>query len=120
MAAGRPITSVLRKYGAQLLENGYSILPIPAGRKGPIEPQWQKIRADEKQIRKWANGNYKQGNIGFHTKHTPAVDIDITDDEMAAIASIDKGCRLIKGQVFLWKENQDWRDLWDEDGVIVQ
>jgi alcohol dehydrogenase (NADP+) len=44
----------------------------------------------------------------------------LTDDEMAAIAGIDKGCRLIKGQVFLWKENQDWRDLWDEDGVIVQ
>ncbi|MFO7633560.1 MAG: aldo/keto reductase [Caldilinea sp.] len=44
----------------------------------------------------------------------------LTDGEMQAIAGIDKGCRLIKGQVFLWKENQDWRDLWDEDGVIVQ
>nr|WP_197537668.1 MULTISPECIES: aldo/keto reductase [Caldilinea] len=44
----------------------------------------------------------------------------LTDEEMQAIASIDKGCRLIKGQVFLWKENQDWRDLWDEDGVIAQ
>lgn len=44
----------------------------------------------------------------------------LTDAEMRAIAAIDKGCRLIKGQVFLWKENQDWRDLWDEDGVIVQ
>ncbi len=44
----------------------------------------------------------------------------LTDDEMRAIAAIDKGCRLIKGQVFLWKENQDWHDLWDEDGVIVQ
>lgn len=42
----------------------------------------------------------------------------LTDAEMAAIAGIDKGCRLIKGQVFLWRENQDWRDLWDEDGVI--
>jgi alcohol dehydrogenase (NADP+) len=42
----------------------------------------------------------------------------LTDAEMAAIAGIDKGCRLIKGQVFLWKEGQDWRDLWDEDGVI--
>ncbi len=42
----------------------------------------------------------------------------LTDDEMAAIAAIDKGCRLIKGQVFLWREGQDWRDLWDEDGVI--
>lgn len=44
----------------------------------------------------------------------------LTPDEMEAIAGIDKSCRLIKGQVFLWKENQDWRDLWDEDGVIVQ
>jgi len=42
----------------------------------------------------------------------------LTVDEMAAIATIDKGCRLIKGQVFLWREGQDWRDLWDEDGVI--
>ena len=87
MPAGRPITSVLRKYGTRLLENGYSILPIPAGRKGPTEPAWQKIRADEKQIRKWANNGYKNGNIGFHTKHTPAVDIDITDDEMASLMS---------------------------------
>lgn len=44
----------------------------------------------------------------------------LSDAEMRAIAAIDKGCRLIKGQVFLWKENQDWRDLWDEDGVIKQ
>jgi alcohol dehydrogenase (NADP+) len=33
--------------------------------------------------------------------------------EMQAIAGIDKNCRLIKGQVFLWKENQSWEDLWD-------
>ena len=32
---------------------------------------------------------------------------------MRAIAGIDKNCRLIKGQVFLWKENQRWEDLWD-------
>lgn len=44
----------------------------------------------------------------------------LSDAEMQAIAALDKGCRLIKGQVFLWKENQDWRDLWDEDGVIKQ
>ncbi len=44
----------------------------------------------------------------------------ITDEEMAELATIDKNCRLIKGQVFLWKENQTWEDLWDEDGVIAQ
>jgi diketogulonate reductase-like aldo/keto reductase len=44
----------------------------------------------------------------------------LTDDDMRAIAGIDRGCRLIKGQVFLWKDNQSWKDLWDEDGAIVE
>jgi diketogulonate reductase-like aldo/keto reductase len=44
----------------------------------------------------------------------------LTDADMAAIAGIDKNCRLIKGQVFLWKQDQTWEDLWDLDGVIKQ
>jgi diketogulonate reductase-like aldo/keto reductase len=44
----------------------------------------------------------------------------LTEAEMRAIAGIDRNCRLIKGQVFLWKENQSWEDLWDVDGVIKQ
>ena len=43
----------------------------------------------------------------------------LTDEEMREIAGIDKNCRLIKGQVFLWKENQNWEDLWDVNGVIT-
>ena len=43
----------------------------------------------------------------------------LTKEEMAAISKIDKNCRLIKGQVFLWKDNQTWEDLWDLDGVIA-
>ncbi len=42
----------------------------------------------------------------------------LTADDMQAIARIDKNCRLIKGQVFLWRENQTWEDLWDVDGEI--
>lgn len=42
----------------------------------------------------------------------------LTAADMQAIAAIDKNCRLIKGQVFLWKPDQDWQDLWDVDGVI--
>lgn len=49
-----------------------------------------------------------------------AVMPSLSDDEMAAIATIDQGCRLIKGQVFLWRDGQDWRDLWDEDGAIAK
>lgn len=43
----------------------------------------------------------------------------LTVQEMKSIASIDKNCRLIKGQVFLWKENQSWQDLWDVHGDIT-
>ena len=48
-----------------------------------------------------------------------SVEDPLTAEEMKAIAGIDKGCRLIKGQVFLWKEDQDWTALWDTDGEIT-
>ena len=43
----------------------------------------------------------------------------LSADEMCAIASIDKNCRLIKGQVFLWQGARSWEDLWDLDGSIA-
>jgi alcohol dehydrogenase (NADP+) len=43
----------------------------------------------------------------------------LTDEEMRAIATIDRKCRLIKGQVFLWKDGQTWEDLWDVSGEIT-
>lgn len=43
----------------------------------------------------------------------------LTSEEMQAISTIDKNCRLIKGQVFLWKDNQTWDDLWDLNGEIT-
>ena len=43
----------------------------------------------------------------------------LTDEEMKAMAGIDKKCRLIKGQVFLWPTAKDWNDLWDESGMIA-
>ena len=43
----------------------------------------------------------------------------LTDEEMKAIAGIDRNCRLIKGQVFLWKDGQTWEDLWDPTGEIT-
>jgi alcohol dehydrogenase (NADP+) len=45
--------------------------------------------------------------------------LPLTDEEVAELAAIDKNCRLIKGQVFLWKDGQTWEDLWDLDGTIA-
>lgn len=43
----------------------------------------------------------------------------LTAGEMQKISTIDKNCRLIKGQVFLWKDGQTWEDLWDLNGKIT-
>ncbi len=48
-----------------------------------------------------------------------AVNVHLTVEDMQEISKIDKNCRLIKGQVFLWKENQSWEDLWDLNGEIT-
>jgi len=43
----------------------------------------------------------------------------LSDEEMHEIAALDRNCRLIKGQVFLWKDGQTWEDLWDVEGEIT-
>ena len=48
-----------------------------------------------------------------------AASAPLTAEEMQAIAGIDRNCRLIKGQVFLWKDGQSWEDLWDPSGEIT-
>jgi diketogulonate reductase-like aldo/keto reductase len=47
------------------------------------------------------------------------VNASLTENDMEAISKIDKNCRLIKGQVFLWKDGQSWEDLWDLNGEIT-
>lgn len=43
----------------------------------------------------------------------------LSAEEMQMIEKLDRNCRLIKGQVFLWKDDQSWEDLWDLDGTIA-
>jgi diketogulonate reductase-like aldo/keto reductase len=43
----------------------------------------------------------------------------LSADQMRRIEGVDRGCRLIKGQVFLWKPGQQWEDLWDVRGEIT-
>ena len=48
------------------------------------------------------------------------VEDPLTEEEMAVLKSVDKNCRLIKGQVFLWPGAAGWQDLWDLDGTITR
>lgn len=58
------------------------------------------------------------------TRYTANLHAVVTDPlsalEINEIAAIDRNCRLVKGQVFLWKHGQTWEDLWDLNGEIAQ
>ena len=47
------------------------------------------------------------------------INVQLSENDMEEISKIDKNCRLIKGQVFLWKDKQEWEDLWDLNGEIT-
>jgi len=45
----------------------------------------------------------------------------LTDEEMEIMKTLERNCRLVKGQVFLWPEAGDeWQLLWDLDGKIAK
>lgn len=48
-----------------------------------------------------------------------AVTDPLTTEEMKELEGVNKNCRLIKGQVFLWKGAKSWEDLWDLNGEIT-
>lgn len=54
----------------------------------------------------------------LHANLEAASSDPLTPEEMSALSKIDRNCRLIKGQVFLWEGASGWEDLWDLDGNI--
>jgi alcohol dehydrogenase (NADP+) len=44
----------------------------------------------------------------------------LTQAEMESLNKAERGCRLVKGQVFLWPGAASWEDLWDIDGTITK
>jgi len=59
-------------------------------------------------------------SVNHYRDNLECVTIDpLTEEEMREIASLDRNCRLIKGQVFLWKDGQTWEALWDVSGEVT-
>jgi alcohol dehydrogenase (NADP+) len=56
----------------------------------------------------------------FYENLEAAAHIKLTNTDLKEISKIDRNSRLIKGQVFLWKDDQSWEDLWDLNGEILQ
>lgn len=72
----------LALHGKALIENGYNIVPIPPRSKAPGYDGWQKTKATPKLHSEWVSDGMGEYGIGVLTKYTPAVDLDITDEEV--------------------------------------
>ncbi|EBI5392106.1 hypothetical protein DRC10_23715, partial [Salmonella enterica] len=79
-----------QEYGETLWGNGYTVVPIyapDADKKGagkrPIGKDWERTINDKEQIQRWAE-RYTKNGIGILTKYTPAVDIDVYDEDAVA------------------------------------
>lgn len=75
------MTNFLKSHGAILLANGFDIVPIAKGEKFPKYKGWQKTEADEEMLEYWLKSSKNQG-VGILTKHFPAIDIDVRDEEV--------------------------------------
>ena len=73
------MTQYLKLYGAQLVERGYSVVPIPVGTKGPRMAGWQDVRATVADVKKWAGNGYADAGVGVLARNTPAIDLDFED-----------------------------------------
>jgi alcohol dehydrogenase (NADP+) len=54
------------------------------------------------------SGNEKNIAANLH-----CVSDTLTEDEMTILEKAERGCRLVKGQVFLWPGAKHWEELWD-------
>lgn len=73
----------LAQHGAALLDNGYTVVPIQTGKKAPGFDGWQKSTPSKHQLKEWIDHGHKNSGVGIITKNTPAIDIDVRDDEVA-------------------------------------
>jgi hypothetical protein len=72
----------LKQYGHRLVDMGYEIVPIKKGKKAPVLPGWQEIRATHDDVDAWAANGHRDGGIGVLCRQTIAVDIDCHDKKL--------------------------------------
>lgn len=73
----------LAQHGEALIDQGYSVVPIQAGKKAPGFDGWQNSKSTKNQVREWLDSGFKNAGVGILTKVTCAIDIDCRDEETA-------------------------------------
>ena len=73
----------LAQHGAALIDNGYTVVPIQVGKKAPGFDGWQKSRSTKPQLDEWIEHGHRWSGVGIITRYTPAIDIDVLDEDVA-------------------------------------
>ena len=108
-------------------------IPFYMSKHKEKQSEWLKLYLMLKEMEK--NGDGGEAGTENGTEQGPEesslVDVKVTDEpeaagleplteeEMAVLNTLDCNNRLVKGQAFLWPGANDWHDLWDEEGKIV-
>lgn len=72
-----------KELGLKLVENGYAVIPIPRGTKGPTEKGWERNYATtEAAWQKMVSEGNPSDGVGIITKFNPGVDIDCRDEDV--------------------------------------
>merc|ERR1712048_1276087 len=107
-----PESLITHRFPLEKADEAYALMA--SGNCGKVAVAWA-VRRGQVTIPQSCSERNIRGNLIAAT----VISARLTEQHMKKLGSIDKGCRLVKGQVFCWKKGQDWRDLWDQDGKIV-
>lgn len=69
----------LASYGADLIANGFRIIPILPGTKRPVEQNWTSVEATPDLLQSWLDDGKGPWGVGVLGVATPGIDIDTTD-----------------------------------------
>lgn len=75
------MTNYLKSHGLTLIEKGLDIVPIKKGTKRPKYKGWQNTESTPGTLKTWLK-NPENTGVGILTKHFPAIDIDVRDEEI--------------------------------------
>lgn len=122
VASGRPARAAhptFQSAAAQLLDHGYTPLPIRPGSKAPAPARWSAVDVTDNVITDWS-ARYPDHGVGLRTGHLVGLDIDLLDPDRAhavqAAAIARFGETLIRvGQwpkrLLLYRTNMPFRKL---------
>lgn len=76
--------SFLNRFGSRLMDQGFSIVPIPEGKKYPYRiSDWETLEANELELKKWGrNKNFGNCGVGIKTQNIPAIDLDVYNENL--------------------------------------